>query len=95
MRSERLLAAAHASGERGWLRLAVCVFEHAADCDLHGAMQGIRHGPERAFMAVPDGLANFGHEMEVLSRHPASWDSSVDTARTGHPSAAEWPSLPP
>jgi hypothetical protein len=68
--AERLIAAADAAGERGWLRVAVRVFEHAADWDLHGMMQGIRHGPERAFMAVPDGLSRFAHDMEALSIHP-------------------------
>ena len=68
--SERLLAAAEASGDLRWLRVAVRVFEHAADWDLHGAMQGIRHGPERAFLAVPDGIGTFARELEVLSQHP-------------------------
>jgi hypothetical protein len=68
--TERLLAAADATGDRGWLRVAVSVFEHAADWDLHGAMQSIRHGPERAFMAVPDGIGTFARELEALSRHP-------------------------
>jgi hypothetical protein len=67
--SERLLAAAKASGDHGWLRVAVRVFEHAADWDLHGAMQSIRHGPERAFIAVPAGIGTFARELEALSQH--------------------------
>ena len=68
--ADRVLAAARMAGERGWLRVAVRGFEYAADWDLHGGMQGIRHGPEKAFMAVPDGLATFARELEPLSRHP-------------------------
>jgi hypothetical protein len=70
--AQRLLDAADAAGERGWLRVAVRVFEHAADWDLHDMMQGIRHGPERAFLAVPDGTPRFAHELEALSHHPRS-----------------------
>lgn len=67
--SERVIAAAEASGEHGWLRVAVKVFEHASDWDLHGAMQSIRHGPEKAYMGVPDGIATFARELEQLTRH--------------------------
>jgi hypothetical protein len=67
--SERVIAAADASGEHGWLRVAVKVFEHASDWDLHGGMQSIRHGPEKAYMGVPDGIATFARELEPLTRH--------------------------
>ena len=65
---DRVLAAADAAGEHGWLRVAVRVFEHATDWDLHGAMQSIRHGPERAYLAVPDGIKLFAERLEALSR---------------------------
>jgi hypothetical protein len=67
---ERLLAAADATGEHGWRRAAVKVFEYASDWDLHGAMQGVRHGPERAFVSMPDGEDVFARELEPLSRSP-------------------------
>jgi hypothetical protein len=66
--SERLQEAADASGANGWREVAIRVFEHASDWDLHGAMQGIRHGPEQAF-AGADGDAEFAARLELLTRH--------------------------
>ncbi|GIG21587.1 hypothetical protein Cch01nite_23110 [Cellulomonas chitinilytica] len=62
----RLLSAADASGEHGWQEVAVRVYEHAADWDAHGMMQGIRHGPERAFPGEP-GSAAFARRLEPLT----------------------------
>jgi hypothetical protein len=66
--SDRLRAAADASGANGWREVAVRVFEHAADWDLHGAMQGIRHGPEKAFTGK-DGGREFAMRLGPLTQH--------------------------
>ena len=68
--AERVLAAADASGDHGWLRVAVRVFEYVPDWDLHGGVLNLRHGPERAFLAVPDGDQRFAHQLEGLTQHP-------------------------
>jgi hypothetical protein len=67
--AERLIAASSASGAHGWRRVAVRVFEHAADWDLHGMMQSIRHGPERAFGASERAHEEFARRLEPLSTH--------------------------
>jgi hypothetical protein len=66
--SDRLRDAADASGANGWREVAVRVFEHASDWDLHGAMQGIRHGPERAFTGQ-DGEREFAKRLGPLTQH--------------------------
>jgi hypothetical protein len=65
---ERLLAAADASGTHQWQDVAIRVFEFAADWDLHGAMQGIRHGPERAF-SYANGDQELANRLEPLTEH--------------------------
>ena len=67
--AERLIAAADASGVRHWREVAVRVFEHAADWDLNGMMQSIRHGPERAFGPGEQGSAEFAARLEPLAVH--------------------------
>ena len=67
--AQRLLDAAYACGERRWQRAAVRVFEFAADWPLHGMMQSLRHGPERAF-GGPGGSAELARLLEPLTRHP-------------------------
>jgi hypothetical protein len=66
----RLLAAADVVGERRWKHAALAVFEHAADWDVYGRMQAIRHGPERAFLDDADGVAAFATGLEALMVHP-------------------------
>ncbi len=57
-----LMAAADVSGERGWQQVALRVFDFAADWDVFDRMQGIRHGPEKAW---PDTEA-FARALENL-----------------------------
>ena len=66
--AERLLSAAHAAGDHRWRVAAVKVFEHAAVWDLHGMMQSIRHGPERAFSG-DGGDHEFASQLEPLTTH--------------------------
>ena len=67
--AERLIAAAYASGAHEWRRVAVRVFEHAADWDLNGMMQSIRHGPEQAFGVSEQASEEFARRLEPLSTH--------------------------
>lgn len=67
--AQRLIDAAYACGERRWQHAAVRVFEFAADWPLHGMMQSLRHGPERAF-GGPGGSAELARRLEPLTRHP-------------------------
>jgi len=66
--ADRLREAADASGDNQWHEAAIAVFEHASDWDLHGAMQGIRHGPERAFSG-PEGEREFATRLEPVTQH--------------------------
>ncbi len=67
--AQRLLDAAYACGEHRWQGAAVRVFQYAADWHLHGMMQALRHGPERAF-GDPDESDEFARRLEPLTRHP-------------------------
>jgi hypothetical protein len=67
--AERLIAAADEAGEHLSRRAAVKVFEHAAAWDLHGMMQSIRHGPERAFPDSDLGSQEFATMLEPLTTH--------------------------
>lgn len=67
--ADRLIAAADAAGTHMWREVAVRVFEHAADWDLNGMMQSIRHGPERAFAPDDAGSAEFAARLEPLAVH--------------------------
>lgn len=62
----RLVAAADVIGEQGWSKAIVPLFERAAKGDLYGAMQSLRHGPEKA-VPHPQELASL---IEPLTRHP-------------------------
>ena len=66
--AERLIAAAYACGEHRWRVASVKVFEHAAVWDLHGMMQSIRHGPERAFESE-GGEQEMATALEPLTTH--------------------------
>jgi hypothetical protein len=66
--SDLLRDAADASGANGWREVAIRVFEYASDWDLHGQMQGIRHGPERAFKGR-DGEREFATRLGPLTQH--------------------------
>jgi hypothetical protein len=65
-RTEFLLAAADAIGDRRLMRAIAPLFEKAALGDAYEMMQGFRHGPERA--AAPDWQA-LTAIMRPLTRH--------------------------